>query len=313
MYRYIARALLLGIPTLIGVFTIVFFIMRVIPGDPVLQLYGDAAQPEIIQRLRESMGLTRPLAVQYVDYLWDAVHGDLGRSFRTNRPVANEIFAVFPHTVLLAFSGIVISCVIGLPLGIIAARKRGTRSDFIAMIAALLGVSAPIFWVAILLMIVFAVKLRWFPLLGLGNPADPRDLAAHLVLPAFALGLAGAGWMARITRSAMLDTLNQDYVRTARAKGIGEPRVVVRHALKNALIPIITILGVLLSRLLGGSILTETVFARPGLGKLLIDSISQRDYPQIQASITFFAALIIVVNILVDISYAAFDPRIRYR
>jgi peptide/nickel transport system permease protein len=313
MYRYIYRSLLLGVPTLIGVFTIVFFVMRVIPGDPVLQLYGDTAQPEVIQRLRESMGLTRPLAVQYVDYLWDAMHGDFGMSFRTNRPVADEIFAMFPHTVLLAFSGIIFSCVIGLPLGIVAAQKRGTRVDFAAMIVSLLGVSAPIFWVAILLMIVFAVKLRWFPLLGLGNPSDLGDLAAHLVLPALALGLAGAGWMARIARSAMLDTLGQDYVRTARAKGISEPVVVIKHALKNALIPIITIVGVLLSRLLGGSILTETVFSRPGLGKLLIDSINQRDYPQIQASITFFAALIIVVNILVDISYAAFDPRIRYR
>jgi ABC-type dipeptide/oligopeptide/nickel transport system permease component len=311
--KYIVRSLILGIPTLIGVFTIVFFIMRVIPGDPVLQLYGDAARPELLEELRESMGLNRPLAVQYLDYLWGTLHGDFGFSFRTNRPVAGEIFAVFPHTLALALTGIAISCLIGLPLGILAARLHGSGFDYLAMIAALLGVSAPIFWIAILLMILFSVNLKWLPLMGVGNVGSPVDLARHLVLPALALGLAGAGWMARIARSAMLDTLNQDYVRTAKAKGLGEPRVVFHHALKNALIPILSIIGILLSRLLGGSILTEAVFARPGLGKLLVDAIFQRDYPQIQATITFFAGLIILVNILVDISYAAFDPRIRYR
>jgi len=305
------RSVSLAIPTLIGVVTIVFFIMRVIPGDPILAMYGgEAANQVVIQKLRESMGLNRPLAIQYFDYLRKAVSGDLGISLRTNQPVAAEILEVFPHTLALGLGGIFIAVIVGVPLGVLASVYRGSKFDYLSMLVALVGVSMPIFWTGILLMIVFAVTLQWLPLMGAGE-AGAADFVIHLILPALALGLAGAGWIARITRSSMLDVLYQDYIRTARAKGVSEWSVTFRHAFKNALPPIVTIIGVLLARLLGGAIVTEIIFARPGLGKLLVDAILQRDYPQVQATVTFFAVIVILVNVLVDISYTLLNPRVR--
>ncbi len=304
------RSLWLSGPTLIGVVSIIFFIMRVIPGDPVSALYGDSARPEVLRQLRESMGLNRPLAVQYLDYLRNAATGDLGISFRTHRPVVAEIVEAFPHTLALGLGGILIAIVLGVPLGVLASVYHGSKLDYVSMAVALVGVSVPIFWLGILLMIIFAVTLKWLPLMGAGD-AGLADVMIHLILPAGALGLAGAGWIARITRSSMLDVLSQDYIWTARAKGAAEGAVIFRHALKNALPPIVTVTGLLLARLLGGAIVTEVIFARPGLGKLLVDAILQRDYPQVQGTVTFVAVLVILVNVVVDTSYALLDPRVR--
>ncbi len=304
------RFVWLSVPTLIGVVSIIFFIMRVIPGDPVSAMYGESARHEVLQKLRESMGLNRPLAVQYLDYLRKAATGDLGISFRTQRPVVAEILDVFPHTLALGLGSILIAIMVGVPLGVLASIYHGSKFDYLSMVVALVGVSVPIFWLGILLMIIFAVTLKWLPLMGVGE-GGAVDFMIHLILPACALGLAGAGWIARISRSSMLEVLSQDYIWTARAKGASEWSVTFRHALKNALPPIVTVIGLLLARLLGGAIVTEVIFARPGLGKLLVDAILQRDYPQVQGTVTFLAALVIFVNVVVDMSYALLDPRVR--
>jgi len=299
----IAR-LVTGIPTLLAVSLLVFAIVRVIPGDPARLLAGDFATEQIVDELRAKWRLNDPLPVQYAAYVGGLVRGDFGRSISTSTPILPELTERFLRTLELAVAGILVSMVIGGAAGIVSAVRRSSLIDYMATALALTGISTPIFWSGLLLILLFSVRLEWLPAGGSGT-------LRHLVLPALSLGLFGAGVLARQTRSGMLEVLGQDFVRTARAKGLPERVVVVKHALKNALIPVVTVLGDQFGRLLGGAILTETVFAWPGMGRYLIESISQRDYPAVQGAILVFAAAVVVINLLVDLSYGMLDPRVR--
>ncbi|HXF81562.1 MAG TPA: ABC transporter permease [bacterium] len=305
MRAYLTRRLLIAVPTLLAVTVLIFVAMRVIPGDPAVLLAGDFATPETVAALRAKWGLDRPLPVQYVVFFRNLVRGDLGASIVSDLPVLEEIAQRFRVTLLLALSAMLVALAIGLTGGIVAATRAYTVWDYASMTAALVGVSTPIFWSGMLLILVFAVRLGWLPSGGAGTWQG-------YVLPACSLGFFAAGVIARQTRSAMLDVLRQDYVRTARAKGVAEPRVNAYHALRNALIPVVTIVGLEFGRMLGGAVLTETVFSLPGLGSFLIISIGKRDYPVVQGIVLWIALAFVVINMLVDILYAALDPRIRY-
>ena len=281
-----------------------FGIVRAIPGDPARLLAGDFATDQVVSELRAKWRLDDPLPVQYAVYVGGLVRGDFGRSITTSTPILPELTERFLRTLELAVAGILVAIVIGGAAGIVSAVRRSSLIDYAATALALTGISTPIFWSGLLLILLFSVRLEWLPAGGTGT-------LRHLVLPALSLGLFGAGVLARQTRSGMLEVLGQDFVRTARAKGLPERSVVVKHALKNALIPVVTVLGDQFGRLLGGAILTETVFAWPGLGRYLIESISQRDYPAVQGAILVFAAAVVLVNLLVDCSYGMLDPRVR--
>jgi peptide/nickel transport system permease protein/oligopeptide transport system permease protein len=282
----------------------VFAIVRLIPGDPARLLAGDFATEQIVDELRAKWRLDDPLPMQYAVYVGALVRGDFGRSITTSTPILPELTERFLRTLELALAAIVVAAAIGGAAGIVSAVRRSSLTDYAATALALTGISTPIFWSGLLLILLFSVRLEWLPAGGTGT-------VRHLVLPAVSLGLFGAGVLARQTRSGMLEVLGQDFVRTARAKGLPERVVVVKHALKNALIPVVTVLGDQFGRLLGGAILTETVFAWPGLGRYLIESISQRDYPAVQGAILLFAAAVVIVNLLVDLSYGMLDPRVR--
>jgi ABC-type dipeptide/oligopeptide/nickel transport system permease component len=313
MSQYIIKRVLTAIPTAIGALTFIFFTMRILPGDPAVALLGEAATPEALADMRQMLGLDKPLIVQYGTYLWGAIQGDFGRSIATNYPVTSYIRRMFPYTFLLALSGIGVAIFIGVPIGVLSSLRRNTPLDFVLRAAALIGLSIPVFYFGILLLIAFSLYLEWFPLIGGGDFSDPFSILHHLVLPATALGLTLAAFVTRLTRSAMLEVISQDYIRTARAKGVHEGRVIFRHALRNTLIPLVTVLGLFVGTLLTGAVLTETVFARPGLGKMLIDGIINRDYPIVQAAITLFTLAVIGVNLIVDVLYGWIDPRISYR
>jgi ABC-type dipeptide/oligopeptide/nickel transport system permease component len=293
-----------GIPTLLAVSLLVFAIVRLIPGDPARLLAGDFATDQIVDELRAKWRLDDPLPVQYATYVGGLVRGDFGRSIATSTPILPELVERFLRTLELAVAGILIAMVIGGAAGIVSAVRRSSLVDYVATTLALAGISTPIFWSGLLLILLFSVRLEWLPAGGTGT-------LRHLVLPALSLGLFGAGVLARQTRSGMLEVLGQDFVRTARAKGLPERSVVVKHTLKNALIPVVTVLGDQFGRLLGGAILTETVFAWPGMGRYLIESIAQRDYPAVQGAILVFAAAVVIINMLVDLSYGMLDPRLR--
>ena len=282
---------------------LVFAIVRLIPGDPARLLAGDFATDQLVDELRQRWRLNDPLPVQYAVYVGGVLRGDLGRSITTSTPVRPELVERFLRTLELAVAGVVLAAVIGGAAGIVSAVRRSSLTDYVATALALTGISTPIFWSGLLLILLFSVRLEWLPAGGTGS-------LRHLVLPALSLGLFGAGVLARQTRSGMLEVLGQDFVRTARAKGLPERSVVVKHALKNALIPVVTVLGDQFGRLLGGAILTETVFAWPGMGRYLIEAISQRDYPAVQGAILVFAAAVVAVNLLVDLSYGLLDPRV---
>jgi ABC-type dipeptide/oligopeptide/nickel transport system permease component len=303
MFRLIAGRLATGIPTLLAVSMCVFAIVRLIPGDPARLLAGDFATEQIVDELRTRWRLNEPLPVQYAAYPGGVLHGDLGRSIATSTPVLPELTERFLRTLELAVAAIVAAAV-GIGAGLVSAVHRATLIDHLATALALTGISTPIFWSGLILILIFSVTLPWLPAGGTGT-------LRHLVLPAVSLGLFGAGVLARQTRSGMLEVLGQDFVRTARAKGLPERLVVVKHALKNALIPVVTVLGDQFGRLLGGAILTETVFSWPGMGRYLIDAISQRDYPAVQGAILVFAAAVVIINLLVDVSYGVVDPRMR--
>jgi peptide/nickel transport system permease protein len=302
--RLVASRLATGLPTLLAVSLLVFAIVRLIPGDPARLLAGDFATDQIVDELRQKWRLNDPLPVQYAVYVGGVVRGDFGRSITTSTPILPELTERFLRTLELAVAGIVVAMVVGGAAGILSAVRRSSLTDYVATALALTGISTPIFWSGLLLILLFSVRLEWLPAGGTGT-------LRHLVLPALSLGLFGAGVLARQTRSGMLEVLGQDFVRTARAKGLPERVVVVKHALKNALIPVVTVLGDQFGRLLGGAILTETVFAWPGMGRYLIESISQRDYPAVQGAILVFAAAVVVINLLVDLSYGMLDPRVR--
>jgi ABC-type dipeptide/oligopeptide/nickel transport system permease component len=305
---YTLRRLVGTVPVLFGVTLLVFAMTWLTPGDPVIALLGESAQgitAEARESLRRELGLDRPMVVQYLGYVSGLVQGDLGTSIRSRRPVLTEVLDRLPATAELALAGLTVAVVVGVGLGVAAAVRKRTWVDALAIAVALLGVSVPVFWSGFLLMLLFALELGWLP-------ASGRGTWQHLVLPALTVGVSSAAFIARITRGAVLETLGQDYVRTARAKGLAAPRVVVRHALRNALLPIVTVVGLQLGGLLGGAVLTETVFAWPGVGRMLVDAIVARDLPLVQGSVLVVSVIFIVVNLLVDLSYAAINPKVRY-
>ena len=305
MYKYIAKRLVMLIPVMLGVSFIVFTLMYLTPGDPAKIMLGESAPQEEVTRLREELGLDDPFLVRYGRYVKDAVvHQDIGRSYSTKRPVADEIMARFPSTLKLAGLGVLLAVAIGIPTGIISATKQYSIFDQVSMIAALIGVSMPNFWQGLMLILLFSVKLGWLPASGFTS-------LKHMVLPAITIGTSSAATITRMTRSSMLEVIRQDYIRTARAKGQAESVVINSHALKNALIPILTVIGLQFGGLLGGAVLTESIFSIPGVGRLMVDSIKSRDFPVVQGGVLFIAITFSVINLLVDILYAFVDPRIK--
>jgi peptide/nickel transport system permease protein len=310
---YVLRRLGTMVPVLAVVSVIVFSLIHLTPGDPVSIMLREEADPATAAALRTALGLDRPLPIQYLAWLGRAVRGELGRSIRTNQPVTEAILERLPVTLSLAAAASLLALAVALPAGIVSAVRRNSVADVTGTVVALSGVSLPNFWLAILLIFLFSVSLGWLPPLGWVSPA--RDFWAglrSLVLPAITLGTAMAAVVMRMTRSSLLEVLQLEFVRTARAKGLGETPVLLRHALRNALIPVVTVVGLQAGALLGGAIITETIFALPGVGRLLVDAIFQRDFPIVQGVVLFLALNFLLVNLLVDLAYAALDPRIRY-
>jgi ABC-type dipeptide/oligopeptide/nickel transport system permease component len=302
--RFLVRRLVLAIPVLLGVATLVFSLIHLIPGDPVQAMLGDAASPESVIELRTRLGLNRPLHVQYAAFLMGVARGDLGVSLRTNERVSSAIAARLPATVELALAAMLVAVVIAIPTGIVAAVWSGTGVDHAATTLAMVGLSMPTFWLGPLLGLVFSVELGWLPVSG-------RGTVAHMVLPAITLGLPLAAVLARMTRASLMDELGEIYVTAARARGLSEARILLRHAFRNSLIPIVTVLGLQVGGVLTGAVITETIFAWPGVGRLLIQSIGFRDYPLVQGCILLIAVTYVSVNLLTDMAYALLDPRIR--
>lgn len=333
MAKYIARRIIEAIPVIFGVSILVFMLLHLIPGDPVTAILGERATPENVEAMRERLGLNKPLYEQYFIWVGNILQGDLGNTVRGNIPVSNEIAARFPATVELSLAALFLSTIVGVPLGIISGIKRNSFIDTLTMFGALFGVSIPVFVLGLLLIFLFGVELGWLPFVGRltsgvsierrtglhlidallsGNARGFKDALEHLILPTITLATVSLAIIARITRSAMLEVLNQDYIRTARAKGLKGRQVIMTHAFRNALLPVVTIIGLSLGRLLSGAVLTETIFAWPGVGKWLFDSIIARDYPIVQSMTLLIALVFIVINLAVDLLYAVIDPRIRY-
>lgn len=305
MSRFILRRLLLAIPTLFGVLVVAFLLLYVAPGDPVTAMIGERADSATISRLRAELRLDDPLYVRFGHYIGNVVQGDLGRSYITNRPITRDIVERFPKTLQLAAAAMLFAAFTGITLGVLSARHPGGWIDRLALGIAYLGISFPVYWVGLLLILLFAVGLQWLPASGYGS-------LKFLILPALALGMRSVAFLARVTRSAMLDSLSADYVRTARAKGLSQRSITLRHALRNAMIPIITVLGLDFGAYLTGSILTETVFSWPGLGRYVVNAISRRDLPAIQGAVLFLSGVFVIVNLVADIAYAKTDPRVAY-
>ncbi len=303
MFVFIVRRILQMFPVLLGVTLVVFLIMHMVPGDPAMLMAGEGATQQRINEVRHGLGLDRPLPVQYFDYVNKVLHGDLGDSIRSNRPVLKEILVRLPTTLELSLASIALTIFLGLLFGIISASRQNSPIDMIIMIVALLGVSLPSFWIGLMLMYYFSVKIHMFPVAGWGT-------LRHMVLPAITLGIGGAAIVARMTRASMLEVIRQDYVRTARAKGVTERVVIYKHALKNAIIPVITVVGLQFGALLGGTVLTESVFAINGVGRLIVDSIRARDFPTVQGTVLFVSVMFMLVNMVVDILYKYFNKRI---
>jgi ABC-type dipeptide/oligopeptide/nickel transport system permease component len=305
MARYLVRRLLLTVPVLLGVATLVFALIHLVPGDPAQAMLGEGATQEEVNKLRTSLGLDRPLATQYAGFLKGLLRGDLGQSFRYNTPVTRQIRDKLPNTAVLAFAAMGVAIIFAVPLGIVAAVFKGRAADHAAMTAALVGISMPNFWLGPLLAILFAVYLGWLPVSGSGT-------AAHLVLPAVTLGAALSAILARMTRASLLEELRELYVLAARSRGLSGMRAVLHHAFRNSLIPVVTIIGLQFGAVLTGTIITETIFAWPGLGRLLIQAINYRDYPLVQGCILFISVTYVAMNLLTDLTYGFLDPRIRY-
>ena len=325
MGRYIGYRLLLLVPVLLGSAIVVFFLIRLMPGDPAAVMLGQDASPQAVAELRHALRLDQPWPVQLGRYLIDLVRGDLGDSIFQHAPAAQLVTSHLPATIELAVAALLIGVVVGLPLGIAAAVRHGTLVDAAVMAIAQLGISLPVFWLAILLILAFAVNLQWLPAVGWGTALLPAlgsaahgdlqplwDNVRHLLLPAATLGVGTIALISRMVRSSMLEVLQQDYVRTARSKGLPPRRVVLRHALRNALLPVVTVVGLQFGSLLGGAVVTESIFGWPGIGQLAVQSIGQRDYPLVQATVLITAVLFALVNLVVDLTYALVDPRIRY-
>jgi len=333
MFNYILRRVLLLIPLLLAISVVVFFMIHLIPGDPVQIMLGNKGTAEDAARLRSELGFDQPLHIQYLKFLGNLVQGDLGRSIRNRNPVINEIKAAFPATIELTVLSMIFASIIGIAAGIVSAIKQYSIVDNLTMVGALLGISMPVFWVGMMLMLIFGARLGWLPISGrisrvtdlevitnfylldsilTQNWAALKSTFSHLILPAITLATIPVAMIARMTRSTTLEILNQDYIRTARAKGLTEKVVILKHVLKNSLIPVVTIIGLQFGSFLGGAVLTETVFARPGVGRLLINGILGRDFPVIQGAVIFIASFFIFINLVVDILYSYLDPRIHY-
>ena len=305
LIKYIIRRILLLIPVIIGVTFIVFSLMYITPGDPARIVLGESAPEASVQQLREEMGLNKPFIVQYGSYLKNlVVKQDIGKSYITKRPVLKELAACFPSTLKLAAIYMIFAILLGIPIGIISAVKQYSWFDSVSMIFALIGISMPVFWLGLLLILLFSVKLHLLPASGFSS-------IKYMILPAVSLGAQSVAVITRMTRSSMLEVIRQDYIRTAKAKGQKERIVVLRHALRNALIPIITVVGLQFGGLLGGAVLTESIFSIPGIGRLMVESIKMRDYPVVQGGVLFIAIMFSIVNLLVDLLYAYVDPRIK--
>lgn len=305
MTSFIARRLLLAVPTLFGVLVVAFLLLYVAPGDPVTAMIGERADPETIARLRAELRLDDPLLIRFAHYAGNVLRGDLGTSYITNRPISREIAERFPKTLQLAVAAMILATAVGVSLGVVSARRPGGWVDRIALGISYLGISFPVYWVGLLLILLFAIGLRWLPPSGFGG-------LVYLVLPAATLGMRSIAFQARMTRSAMMEALSTDFVRTARAKGVNEWSVTLRHALRNALIPLITIVALDFGAYLTGSILTETVFSWPGIGRYVVNAIARRDLPAIQGAVLFLSVVFVLVNLLSDLAYAKADPRISY-
>ncbi|MGQ9477960.1 MAG: ABC transporter permease [Candidatus Bipolaricaulia bacterium] len=312
MLAYAVRRILLSIPILLTVLTLVFLLVRVAPGDPAQAILGDYASKEAVEALREKMGLNKPLWQQYLDFLAGLLRGDLGTSMINGVPVAAQVGRALPYTLELTLSGIVFGTILGIPLGIYTALRRNRLADYLGRIFSLAGLSFPTFFLGILLMLGFAIKLDLFPVMGGGELHNLSETLYHLFLPGLTLGLIMTAYVTRMSRSAILNVLNEDYVRTARSKGLKERLVIYKHALKNALIPIISVIGVYAIVLIGGSIMVEIVFSRPGLGKMMVGAMKQRDYITLQSVMVIYAGFVVLINLVTDLAYGLVDPRIKY-
>jgi peptide/nickel transport system permease protein len=336
MAHYIIKRLLNLLPVLLGITLLVFLFLHLIPGDPATVLLGERATPEQVEALREQLGLNQPLPLQYLTFINNLLHLDFGTSIISGIPIIDEIKTRFPATFELSLAAMIVAVILGIPAGVLAAVYKNRPADNLTMIGSLLGVSMPVYWLGLLLIYLFAITLNWFPPSGrisieAGLTFQPitgfylldailkldinllQDVLAHLILPALTLGTIPLAILARITRSSLLEVLSQDYIRTARAKGIPEHWVILRHGLKNALLPVVTIIGLQFGTLLGGAILTETIFSWPGIGSWIYEGILARDYPVVQGGVVVVSVIFVLINLLVDISYALFDPRIKYK
>ncbi len=304
MIKKIVNRILVSIPVLIGVILLIFLMLNVVPGNPVAIMMKEHAKPDVIERMTEYYGLNDPVMVQFGRYMLNVLHGDFGISYKLNRSVGTLIAQAFPYTLKLSIAAAVVAWLIGIPAGIVSAVKKNSLVDRLFMGVSLLGVSMPVFWAALLFQYVFAYRLGWFPVSGV-------DGWKSYVLPAIVLGWSSAGTIARLTRSNLLESLEEDYIRTAWAKGLKQSGVIVRHAFKNALLPVITMMAIQVASLLSGAVITETVFAIPGVGRLAVSAISSRDMPLLQGTVIFTTALIILGNLIADVLYSVIDPRIR--
>ncbi|NKM65682.1 ABC transporter permease subunit [Rhizobium leguminosarum bv. viciae] len=313
MLLYLVKRLGFAVVTLLSVLTLIFLMVRILPGDPVLMILGDQASPESIVALRQRLGLDQAIGTQYLQFLTNALKGDLGNSMVTGRPVSEEVLGVLPYTLELTFAALFVGLVLGVPTGVWAAVKRNKVPDYVLRFVSLLGLSLPGFVSSIVLLIAFAINLRWFPVISAGGGEGIVNRLWQMTLPVISLALIMMAYITRVTRSAMLEVLSQDFIRTARAKG-AKPQVVIwRHALGNCLIPISTVVGLYLGILIGNSVLTEIVFSRPGLGKLILTALSQRDYTLLQGMVVVYTLIVVLVNLATDLTYGLFDPRVQYK
>ena len=303
MLLYVSKRLLASVVVLLSMIFLVMLIMDLIPGDPAALMLGENATQEMVDKLRHQLGLNRPILTRYLEYVWNIAHGDFGRSIREMAPVSTLLKETWPETFKLTVAAMLLTLGIGLPIGIASGAKPGSISDHVSRVVSLFGLCMPVFWIGLVLIYFFSVSLRWFPVGGTGT-------WRHLVLPAVTMSAYTVASLARMTRSSMMEVLNEDYVRTARAKGLSFWAVVVRHGFRNSMIPIVTIFGMQVGQLMGGAILTETVFAWPGMGRLMIGAIMDRDYPLVQGTVLLFAAAFILINFLVDLSYGLINPQV---
>jgi peptide/nickel transport system permease protein len=305
MLRYVLQRLIEFIPVVLGITFITFVLLQVAPGDPVTLMMKEHINPDVVARVRKEMHLDDPWPQRYVSYMWDALHGDFGESYKSNRPVAQLLVDAFPKTLALTLGATAFACVVGLLVGILSALRPYSLSDHAAMVFVLLGVSVPVFWSGLIFQLIFAWKLNWLPLSGFAD-------ASSLIMPSIVLGWSSAAVIARLVRSSLLEVMRSDYIRTAKAKGLAAWSVLVRHALKNSLLPVVTVMAVQIASLLSGAVITESVFAIPGVGRISVGAIQNRDFPLLQGSVILAVVLVVLGNLLADISYSFLDPRIRY-